>query len=181
MFTTDHRTAEDTIRRKPWATDVLNFCQYQLHLNHPRDDYRELRELVVIFIRGVPHGRQSIAFRKPGALYRARWIARAIYVPEDADLPSPVLSPSNTKTLDLPCVTIGRSRKKLIDFCIFHAKHYVRAWFLSRSAVSALRQDIDICKTLEDDNAIIKKAGTKTLARHLWFLSEVTVGMALFD
>ena len=33
----------------------------------------------------------------------------------------------------------------------------------------------------EEDNAIIRKAETKTLARHIWYLSEVAVGMALFD
>ena len=71
--------------------------------------------------------------------------------------------------------------KKLSDFCIFIAKHYVRVWFLARSAVSALCHDIAICKTLEEDNAIIRKVGIRTLARHLWYLSEVTVRMALFD
>ena len=30
VITTDYRTAEDAIRRKPWATDVLNICQDQL-------------------------------------------------------------------------------------------------------------------------------------------------------
>ena len=60
---TDYRTAEDAIRRKPWATDVLNFCQDQLHLNHPRDDYRELLELVVSFLEGyhMPKHRLSEA------------------------------------------------------------------------------------------------------------------------
>lgn len=33
----------------------------------------------------------------------------------------------------------------------------------------------------EEDNTIIRKAETKTLARHLLYLSEVNVGMALFD
>ena len=61
----------------------------------------------------------------------------------------------------------------LSDFCIFLAKHYVRAWFLARSAVSAPRHDIAIFKALEEeDNATIKIAGTKTMARHLWYLFE---------
>ena len=53
---------------------------------------------------------------------------------------------------------------------------------MARSAVSAPRNDIAIFKALkEDDNAIIRMIGTKTLARHLWYLFEVTVGMALLD
>ncbi|XP_076057364.1 uncharacterized protein LOC143034906 [Oratosquilla oratoria] len=72
--------------------------------------------------------------------------------------------------------------KNLTDFCIFLTKHYVRAWFLARSAVSAPRHDIAIFKVLEEeDNEIVRKAGTKTLARHLWYLSKINVGMALFD
>jgi hypothetical protein len=181
VVTTDYRTAEDAIRRKPWATDVLNFCQDQLHLNHPRDDYRELLELVVIFLGGVPHGRQSIVFRKPGAVHRARWMARAIYGLKMWIF----LSQFSQHRLQRPSTSrVARSGvlEKLSDFCIFLAKHYVRAWFSARSAVSAPRHDIAIFKALEEeDNAIIRKAGTKTLARHLWYLSEVNVGMALFD
>ena len=53
---------------------------------------------------------------------------------------------------------------------------------MSCSAVSAPRHGIAIFKALEEeDNAIIRKAGTKTLAHHLWYLSEVTVGMAHSD
>ena len=53
---------------------------------------------------------------------------------------------------------------------------------MARSGVSAPRHDIAIFKALEkEDNAIIRMAGTKTLARHLWYLFEDTVGITLFD
>ena len=62
----------------------------------------------------------------------------------------PVLSVSTAKTFDLPCGTIGRSRKaeRLQHFSV---KHYVCAWFLARSAVSASRHDIAIFKALEEE------------------------------
>ena len=93
----------------------------------------------------------------------------------------PQFSQHQMQRLSTSCVSRSGIFEKLCDFCIFLAKHYVRVWFLARSAVSALRHDIAICRTLEEDNAIIRKAGTKTLARHIWYLSEVTVGMALID
>ena len=72
--------------------------------------------------------------------------------------------------------------KNLGDFCIFLAKHYIRPWFTARSAISAPRHDIALMKALEeDDNEIIRNSGTKALARHLWYLSEINVGMGLFD
>jgi hypothetical protein len=44
---------------------------------HPRDDYKELLELLILFLGDIPsHG---VSFRKPGAFLHARWMAKAIY------------------------------------------------------------------------------------------------------
>lgn len=43
----------------------------------PRDDYRELLSLCLIFMGVVPQ--HEVKFRKPGAYHRARWMAKAIY------------------------------------------------------------------------------------------------------
>ena len=178
---TDYRTAEDAIRKEPWATDVLSFCQDQLLQDHPRDDYRELLELIVIFLGGIPHGRQDVSFRKPGALHRARWMARAIYglkmwmfLPQFDGHRMRRPSTSRAARSDV----LGN----LTEFCIFLAQHYVRAWFTAPSAASAARHDLAFFKAMETEtNEVIKKAGMKTLGRHLWYLSEVTIGIALFD
>ena len=133
------------------------------------------------FIGGGPHDRQSIAFRKPGDLHRVRWMARAIY---DLKMWIFLLQFSQHRLQRPSTSRVARSDVlgKLRDFCIFLAKHYVRAWFLARSAVSAPRHDIAISKALEEeDNTIIRMAETKTLTRHLWYLFEVTVGIAFFD
>src|SRR6218665_1686471 len=39
-----------------------------------RDDYRELLELTIIFFGGIPP--RGIHFQYPGAVHRARWMAR---------------------------------------------------------------------------------------------------------
>jgi len=59
------------------STDLINFAVNYLQIKHPREDYRELLELTVIFLGGVPP--RGIYFRVPGAIHYARWMAKAIY------------------------------------------------------------------------------------------------------
>ena len=57
--------------------EVLAFSQQQLEEVHPRDDYKELLQLTVIFLGGVPAG--GIRFRAPAGLHKARWMPRLLY------------------------------------------------------------------------------------------------------
>ena len=50
--------------------DIRAFAVKQLEVHHPRDDYKELLELVVKFLGAIP--RRGIRFVAPGALHRAR-------------------------------------------------------------------------------------------------------------
>ena len=61
----------------PWKDDIIEFTTAQLDNVQSRDDYRELLELTIIFLGGTP--RRGIHFMYPGAIHRARWMARAIY------------------------------------------------------------------------------------------------------
>lgn len=58
-------------------SDVIDFVVDYLQIKQPRKDYRELLELTVIFLGGVPH--RGIFLRVPGAIHHARWMAKAIY------------------------------------------------------------------------------------------------------
>ncbi|XP_011877945.1 PREDICTED: uncharacterized protein LOC105567591, partial [Vollenhovia emeryi] len=62
--------------------DINQFIQKQLDSEQPREDYRELLELVQIFISKVPCS--EVKFRKPGAFHHARWMSKAIYRVSDA-------------------------------------------------------------------------------------------------
>ena len=53
--------------------DVITFALQQLSTENHRDDYKELLELTVIFLGGIPP--KGIKFRYPGAFHRARWMA----------------------------------------------------------------------------------------------------------
>lgn len=62
----------------PWRQKAIEFCLKQLTQRHPRGDYVELLELVLLFLGGDT--RKGIKFRRAGSISRARWMARAIYV-----------------------------------------------------------------------------------------------------
>ena len=55
------------------STDVKDFVINQLQLAYQRDDYRELLELTLLFMGGVPQ--RGLFFRKPGAIHRAPFMA----------------------------------------------------------------------------------------------------------
>lgn len=59
------------------CSDIITFAVNYLQIKHPREDYRELLELTIIFLGGVPL--RGISFRAPGAIHHARWLAKAIY------------------------------------------------------------------------------------------------------
>ena len=58
----------------------LNFIMSTLQQGAcmPREDYRELLEVTLIFLGQIPP--QEIHFRVPGADYHARWMSKIIYV-----------------------------------------------------------------------------------------------------
>lgn len=49
------------------ASDIIEFFLNQLNDFQPRDDYKELLELAIIFL-GVP--KRGVNFRAPGGLHR---------------------------------------------------------------------------------------------------------------
>ncbi|GBP79307.1 hypothetical protein EVAR_55365_1 [Eumeta japonica] len=59
------------------ADSTISFAKKQLNDYQPRDDYKELLTLTIIFLGGVPN--KGISFRAPAGLHRARWMAKAIY------------------------------------------------------------------------------------------------------
>ena len=64
-----YEVAEHNVANKE---DILTFCYIQLTSCHPHDDYRELLELTIIYLGGVPSC--GIRFLQPGTHHRARWM-----------------------------------------------------------------------------------------------------------
>ena len=74
---TDPDTAAEFTQNKDMMDEALEFALVCLKDQHPRDDYRELLELTVIYMGGIPP--RGIRIMAPGAIHRARWIAKALY------------------------------------------------------------------------------------------------------
>ena len=133
------------VQTAPWAAESLAAAQELLQINHPRDDYRELLELVVVFLGGLPRGRNVVRFMAPGPIHRARWMQRAIYALKIVlfwDQCQEMFSqrPSSSRR-DPRIVCIYRG---LLKICLFVAKKYIFAWFSAADAKSAPRIDLDL-------------------------------------
>jgi len=114
------------------STETITFASKQLEEFQPRDDYKELLNLCIIFLRGVP--KKGIYFRSPGGLHRARWMAKAIYYLK---------------------IYLFRGQFKLTekeyagicDICIFTVRIYIKYWFEAASAIYSPRKYLESKKS----------------------------------
>jgi len=154
----------------PNIDDLLNFAMTNLKEGkHPREDYRELLELMIIFLGGIPL--RGISFRIPGAFHHARWMSKAIY-----------------------CLKIFIFRNQFFlshddlngikNICIFIVRLYVKAWIRSPFATEAPLQDLQFLGDLylyKDINEHISRVALLKFCNHLWYLSPEASALAFFD
>lgn len=148
--------------------EIVNFCLEHLEKGY-RDDYRELLELVVIFLgRHIPGGNR---LRKPSAMHHARWLSKAIY-----SLKIFILREQfEFKEGELDGIR---------DVCIFVVRLYVKAWFSCTSAINAARHDLNFIKNAIDYSSIdaqVSEIILKKFSNHLWYLFVLPIGAAFFD
>ena len=134
-----------------------------------RDDYRELLELVLIFIGRVPP--RGVKFRAPGAMHHARWMSKALY------------SLKVWMFRDQFKLTVKEERG-LRSVAVFISRVYAKAWTEASLAASAPRGDLELLQALNayhEVDDVVAKAALNKLKGHLWYLSEELVALALFD
>ena len=134
---------------------------------HPRDDYRELLELSIIVLGGIP--KRGVRINRPGALHRARWMAKAIYLVKIYLFRTQFRLTASEKTGIQRAVT-------------FVVSTYVMAWFKATLPASAPAQDLGFLKSLLSyKDKLMSKATATVFGRHLWYLGERLVPLAFFD
>lgn len=150
------------------AEDTKQFAMQNVQEHHPREDYRELLELTIIFLGGLPP--RGISFRVPGAFHHARWMAKAIY-----------------------CLKIFLFRKEFTlteeeetgirDVCVFLVTLYVKAWINAPNSIEAPRQDLEFLKNLFEykNDLQISQITIAKFCNHLWYLAPETAALAFFD
>jgi hypothetical protein len=168
---TDYKPGIDVPVIARALADVLDetkaFITDQLDMSHQREDYRELLELALVFTGGVPS--RGLQFRKPGAIHRARFMARLIYA-----LKIYIFRDSGFKLTD-------REVRGLGDFCAFGVASYIKSWFLCRLPTAAPASDLQLMKRLVSSGSPASLAALKKLSGQLWYLSEELVALAFFD
>ena len=135
----------------------------------PREDYRELVELVLIFLGQIPS--RGVHFRVPGAFHHARWMAKLIYVLKIYLFQSQFKLTKHEKT-------------SCLEFGLFVALIYVQSWITSPNSCDAPINDLHLIQALtayKKTSKIIATAGLKAISRHLWYLSEEMVPLCLFS
>ncbi|ESN94280.1 hypothetical protein HELRODRAFT_164091 [Helobdella robusta] len=148
---------------------IVSSCLTQLEQFQPRCDYRELLELSLILLGETPP--RGVRVLQPGALHRARWMARLIYALK--------LYMYRHQFL------LTRVEKKgICRFIVFGICWYLRSWFTVPDLLSAARHDLQLVKRIQqfrDVDREVSVAAANALSRHLWYVSEEFVGAAFFD
>lgn len=163
----------------PWKDDVITFAMAQLTEFQPRNDYLELLELTIIFLGAIPPS--GIHFRHPGAHHRARWMARAIYSLKmwlfRNEYPLQQQSITSRGSYHRKHVWEHLKTVSLFVTCI-----YVRYWFQTPSPTAAPKNDLALlCSLSLYPQKDIADAAMTAFGRHLWYLSELLVGLSFFD
>ncbi|XP_063547373.1 uncharacterized protein LOC134754858 [Cydia strobilella] len=151
------------------SSGMISFAQDQLREYQPRDDYRELLNLTIIYLGGIPDS--GVAFRMPAGLHRARWMAKAMYC-------------FKLFMFRHQFKMTKREEKAVKDICTFTAVIYVKYWFEAPAGQCAPRNDLNLLKdliTFKNINLAMANVALKKVLGHLWYLSEELVSFAFFD
>lgn len=149
--------------------NILVFLMEKLNDDYCREDYREILELAVIFLGGIP--KRGIFFRRPGAMHQARWMAKAIY-----------------------CLKMFLLRKEYLmspaeesacgKICVFLVLIYIKYWVEAPRADKAPVQDLQLIKDLQlyaEEDREVSETLLNKMKNHLWYLTPQAAALAFFD
>jgi len=155
------------------SNDIIEFCRRQLKENHYKDDYKELIELILIFLGGCPS--DEITIKTPGAIHHARWMAL---------LPSlySIKIYLFRNQFHLSIKEENGLRDNDICISIFLIRIYVKAWFGAPHAATAPYQDFNFIRDVYNYyDTTVSKTVLKKFCGHLWYLSDEAIGFSFFD
>jgi len=141
----------------PVRDDIIHFIRQQLTEFHPRDDYRELLHLSLLFLGADCSG--DVHVQAPGA----RWMSKLTY-----SLKIYIFRSQFRLT--------ARELSSLGHFNTFVIKVYLKAWFTCACPSSDPKNDLQLLCELESykkTHDAVAKAAIKSFSGHLWYLSEI--------
>jgi hypothetical protein len=138
--------------------------------SQPRADYLELLKLTILFLGGQ-FDDGEVSFAQPGPVNNARWMSVALY--------------SLRLALFRKQLQLTRQQSDaILQVAIFVVRVYVQAWFVAPLAVSAPRNDLALLQKLVAYSKVNKRIAAVAQTRlvyHLWYLSEIMMGITVFD
>ena len=174
-----HRSATERLSRfddnvfSENAKPFIDICReqfrqiYSSQLSFHRDDFKEFADLCLLFLDGEVEG-DKVTFKRPGALHKARWMAKLIYSIKICLFEQQIAKlPRNT-------ITTERQVTKVRDFVNFVTLVYSSWWMTCSSVTDAPRNDLKLYKSfLQYDllNAQVSASAVRAFKRHLWYLT----------
>ncbi|KAK3920709.1 Aspartate--tRNA ligase [Frankliniella fusca] len=151
---------------------ILSFAEQNLEKPHTRADYRQLLELVVIFMGENPFQPKPVRFSPPIAVSSARFMARIIYC-----LLIHMFALTGEFKMDQKVLENVR------ELNVFFVTTYLEPWYTATNVASAPLTDLKLLKTIVryDRNPQVSKIASDVFHNHLWYLHHITVGLAFFD
>jgi hypothetical protein len=147
--------------------EIVKFCKTALEGSHQREDYEEFLKLCLIFLGGERGAR--VSFRAPGAFHHARWMAKAIYS---------IKIFLFQKQFSLT----AKEKHGVKELALFVSLVYVRFWHEAPLPIRAPLNDLLLLEELNKyPNRRVAMAASTSFSRHLWYASEMLVGLSLFD
>jgi hypothetical protein len=165
---------EDILGEK--KLQIIAMCKELLAEQFVRCDYKELVELTLLYLSGDGN---DTTFNRPGALHKARWMAKLLY-----SLKIVLLSDKIEDELPKGSVFASGQLKKIqtfVKFCVFV---YVPWWLTSPNSAAAPHNDMMLIKGLSDYSVVDRKstdAARKAFSNHMWYLTQELVPLSLFS
>ena len=94
--------------------NLKSFITDRLEELHQREDYREVLHQVLIYLGDAPAS--GVKFMAPGAMHRARWMAKMIYT-------------FKVWMFQGQFQLTAHEEKGLRDLCLFYSVIYLKSWF----------------------------------------------------
>ena len=144
-----------------WALDHLQEGTW------PRDDYREMLELLIISLGGeIP----SFNFKLPGPDHHARWMSKVIYILK-CRLVSNFFKMSEEERAQVD---------EIAKFCILYVQYFLQCPLASAAA----RNDLQFIAKVQKYRLVNPSVAFGVLQscyRHLWYLTPQLIVLALTD
>ncbi len=157
--------------------DIIGLLNDALNNEFTRGDYKELTELSLLYLSGKCS--ENYQFNQPGALHKARWMAKLIYSIK-------ILLFSEKIRLEIGSgVIISKTQlAKLHKFVKFAVYVYVPWWLTCPVASAAPLNDLKLISNIIEYRKVNKccaDGALDAMSRHLWYLTEELVPLVLFS